>query len=71
MAVKGPLSDTCYQAENEKALCLDMTPAELLHCLKETEAPLEYTIEGAPGYSLVPYFAINSEETFTCFPALK
>jgi hypothetical protein len=49
---------------------LALTPEELLAKLHPKPGePLHYTIDGDPGYEVMPYWQV-AEQEFTCFPAL-
>ena len=69
MALKGPLMQDVFQAENEHSIRLKMTSQELISKIRSTEKPCEFTIEGEPDYTFIPYFSL-AEGPFTCFPGL-
>lgn len=39
------------------------------HLVARADAPLQYTVEGNPGVTYVPYWQVEDEE-FTCFPVI-
>ena len=69
MALKGPLMKDVFQAENEHSIRLKMSPEVLISKIRKTEKPCEFTIEGEPDYTFIPYFSL-AEGPFTCFPGL-
>jgi hypothetical protein len=47
-------------------------PGTLLEKLKPVEGhPLEFVVPGLDTHHLVPYFRLNDDQTFTCYPAVK
>ena len=50
---------------------LKVSPEELPSLLKPLpERPLEYSVDGYPGYAYRPYWKID-EESFTCYPIIQ
>ena len=69
MALKGPIMQDVFQAENEHSMLLMMTPEALISKIRSTDKSCEFKIEGEPNYTLIPYFSLV-EGPFTCFPGL-
>ena len=70
MAVRGPMTEGFFQAENEPSIRFDMAPDALLKRLKTAGKPCEFKIDGLEEFVLTPYFALQ-DGTFTCFPGME
>lgn len=69
MALQGPMTEGCFQAENELSIRLNMSPETLVKNLIPSGTTCEFKIKGADNYKLVPYFSLQ-EGKFTCFPGM-
>jgi hypothetical protein len=69
MALQGPMTEGCFQAENELSIRLNMSPETLVKNLIPSGTTCELKIKGADNYKLVPYFSLQ-EGKYTCFPGM-
>jgi len=71
MAVVGPANKDCVQPGGEKIAKLAVTPEEFVERITLKDASkLTFTIDGASGYTLKPYYSVTDNERFDCFPVL-
>lgn len=71
MALMGPADQNCVQPGGEKIAKLMLTPEELTQKLTVKDAEkLIFSIKGIDNYTLKPYYSVNDNERFDCFPVL-
>lgn len=69
MAVTGGAEENEFEPGLEHGrIVLENDPAAYRDWLKPTAKPLEFNIEGSAPYHLAPYFELESERPFSCYP---
>ena len=58
------------ERNHENGIIMPGTPQEFIDRIKPTDKPLRFTIDGAEGYELAPYFELQEEE-YVCYPMFE
>ena len=67
MAVKGTQEGREFDKYQEYKGFLDLDPEDHASWIDKTGEPLHFNVKGYP-FKVVPYFEIESDEPFTCYP---